>query len=212
MRARKHDAGSRAAPVSRLKEVQENDGLRFEEASRSRGQSRFNRTSIRWSGSIRFRIPQIADEARMSEREVQQYLEDFFGGRKPSHRSFLEIGKSRRAKAGFGAIPAVAVTETDKAYEIISQLPVEMDEKNVGVRFADGVLTIKGEKQEEREERKKGYHMRERSFGSFERTFQVPEGIDADKAPVGEFRLQGTAAPFEALILNIAAEGDSQWT
>jgi HSP20 family protein len=49
------------------------------------------------------------------------------------------------------------------------------------VKFAEGVLTIKGEKQEEREEKKKGYHMSERGFGSFERTFQVPEGIDADK-------------------------------
>ena len=56
-----------------------------------------------------------------------------------------------------------------------------MGEKNVEVKFANGVLTIKGEKQEEREEKKKGYHMRERSLGSFERTFQVPEGIDADK-------------------------------
>jgi HSP20 family protein len=56
-----------------------------------------------------------------------------------------------------------------------------MNEKDVEVTFAKGVLTIKGEKQEEREEKKKGYHMRERSFGSFERTFQVPEGVDADK-------------------------------
>ena len=56
-----------------------------------------------------------------------------------------------------------------------------MDEKNVEVTFAEGVLTIKGEKQEEREEKKKGYYMRERSSGSFERTFQVPEGIDTDK-------------------------------
>jgi hypothetical protein len=42
-----------------------------------------------------------------------------------------------------------------------------MDEKNVQVTFANGVLTIKGEKQEEREEKKKGYHMRERSSGSY---------------------------------------------
>jgi HSP20 family protein len=49
------------------------------------------------------------------------------------------------------------------------------------VTFAKGVLTIKGEKREEREEKKKGYHMRERSLGSFERTFQAPEGIDTDK-------------------------------
>ena len=49
------------------------------------------------------------------------------------------------------------------------------------MKFADGVLRIKGEKQEEREERKRGYHMQERSFGSFERTFRLPEGVDADK-------------------------------
>jgi HSP20 family protein len=107
---------------------------------------------------------------------MDSLYEDFFGGRPHFRRSFL-----RRAKAGFGAIPAVALTETDKTYQITSELPGGMEEKNVEVTFANGVLTIKGEKQEEREEKKKGYYMRERSFGSFERTFQVPEGIDADK-------------------------------
>ena len=43
------------------------------------------------------------------------------------------------------------------------------------------MLTIKGEKQEEREETKKGYSMRESSFGFFERTFQVPGDVDTDK-------------------------------
>ena len=56
-----------------------------------------------------------------------------------------------------------------------------MDEKNVEVKVANGVLTIRGEKQDEKEEKKKGYHMRERSYGSFERSFQVPDGVDADK-------------------------------
>ncbi len=109
-------------------------------------------------------------------REMDSLFEDFFGGRPHFRRSFW-----RGPRAGFGAIPPVALTETDKAYQITSQLPGEMDEKNVEVTFANGVLTIKGEKQEEREEKKKGYYMRERSSGSFERTFQVPEGIDTDK-------------------------------
>ncbi len=125
------------------------------------------------------KTPASAQERRRFprfRREMDSLFEDFFGGRPHFHRPFL-----RRARAGFGAIPPVDLTETDKAYEIISQLPGEMDEKNVEVRFADGVLTIKGEKREEREEKKKGYYMRERSFGSFERTFQVPEGIDTDK-------------------------------
>jgi HSP20 family protein len=93
----------------------------------------------------------------------------------------MDFGSSRRAKAAFGSIPAVHFSETERAYEITTELPGGMGEKNVEVKFAEGVLTIKGEKQEEREEKKKGYHVSERSFGSFERTFQVPEVIDADK-------------------------------
>jgi len=56
-----------------------------------------------------------------------------------------------------------------------------MDEKNVEVLFSDGVLTIKGEKQEEKEEKKKDYYMSERRYGSFRRSFEVPEGVDAEK-------------------------------
>ena len=54
-----------------------------------------------------------------------------------------------------------------------------MDEKNIDLKIANGVLTIRGEKQDEKE--KKDYYMRERSYGSFERTFEVPEGVDTDK-------------------------------
>ena len=114
-------------------------------------------------------------------REMASLFEDFFGGRPSSRHSFLGIGSFRRAKAAFGAIPAVHLIETDQAYQITSELPGGMDEKNVEVTFANGVLTIKGEKHEEREERKKGYHTRERSSGSFERTFRVPEGVDTNK-------------------------------
>jgi HSP20 family protein len=114
-------------------------------------------------------------------REIGSLYEDFHGGRPPSRRSFMDFGASWRAKAAFGSIAAVHFTQTERAYEITSELPGGMGEKNVEVKFAEGVLTIKGEKQEEREEKKKNYHMSERNFGSFERTFQVPEGIDADK-------------------------------
>ena len=42
-------------------------------------------------------------------------------------------------------------------------------------------MTIKGEKQEEKEEKRKDYHLQERSFGSFQRSFQLPETVDPDK-------------------------------
>lgn len=56
-----------------------------------------------------------------------------------------------------------------------------MDEKNIAVKVVNGNLTIEGKKQEEKEEKKKDYYLHERLFGSFERSFQVPEGVDADK-------------------------------
>jgi HSP20 family protein len=56
-----------------------------------------------------------------------------------------------------------------------------MDEKNIEVKLANHTLTIKGEKRDEKEETKKDYYMRERSFGSFQRSFTLPEGVDTDK-------------------------------
>ena len=56
-----------------------------------------------------------------------------------------------------------------------------MDQKNIEVKVANGVLTIKGEKQDEKEEKQKDYYLRERSFGSFQRSFQVPDDVDLDK-------------------------------
>ena len=68
----------------------------------------------------------------------------------------------------------------EKEYEITAELP-GMDESNIDVKFADGVLTIKGEKKEEKEEKKKDYYLSERRFGSFQRSFPVPESVDANK-------------------------------
>jgi HSP20 family protein len=53
--------------------------------------------------------------------------------------------------------------------------------KNVEVKFANGILTIKGEKQEEKEEKKKDHYLSERSYGSFQRSFQVPDSVDPDR-------------------------------
>jgi HSP20 family protein len=77
-------------------------------------------------------------------------------------------------------MPAVDVVETEKAYEVTADLP-GMDEKNIEVKVVDGVLTIKGEKQQEKEEKKKDYYLQERSFGLYQRSFELPEGVDTDK-------------------------------
>jgi HSP20 family protein len=115
-------------------------------------------------------------------RDIDRLFEDFTGGfwRSPFPRWPSDVGVLGRGETGWAATPAVDVTETDKAYEIAAELP-GMDEKNIEVNVANGVLTIRGEKQEAKEEKKKDYYLRERSFGSFQRAFQVPEGVDTNK-------------------------------
>ncbi len=78
------------------------------------------------------------------------------------------------------AVPAVDIIEKEGAYEVTAELP-GMDEKDIEVKLANGGLTIKGEKQEEKEEKRKDYHLHERTVGSFERYFTVPDGVDRDK-------------------------------
>lgn len=103
-------------------------------------------------------------------REIDRLFEDFDTGfwRAPLQRAFFTT-----------AVPAVDIAESEKSYEITAELP-GLDEKNVEVNYADGVLTIKGEKTEQKEEKKKDYYLSERSYGSFQRTFEVPDGVDAD--------------------------------
>jgi HSP20 family protein len=111
-------------------------------------------------------------------REIDRLFEDFdrgFWGR-PSHRSMIDW-QPRWASA---SPPAVDVAEKDKAYEITAELP-GMDQSDLDVKLVNGVLTIKGEKKQETEEKKKNYYVSERRYGSFERSFQVPDGVDADK-------------------------------
>jgi len=76
--------------------------------------------------------------------------------------------------------PKVDVSETDTAYEVAAELP-GLEEKDIEVTVADGMLSLKGEKKSEREEKKKDYHLTERSYGSFRRSFRIPESVEVDK-------------------------------
>ena len=72
------------------------------------------------------------------------------------------------------------ISESDDALEVTAELP-GMEEKEIDVTLSDGVLTIKGEKKAETEEKKKDYHLTERRYGSFSRSFRVPGTVDQDK-------------------------------
>ena len=122
-------------------------------------------------------LPSILGLRDEIDRFFQNVDRGFWGV--PLTRPLLDIEPLFPRKAVVDLLPAVDVAENDKQYEITAELP-GMDEKDIEVKLSNGMLTIKGEKNEEKEEREKGYYLSERRYGSFQRSFQVPDGVDAD--------------------------------
>jgi HSP20 family protein len=74
-------------------------------------------------------------------------------------------------------LPQLDVRENANAVVVEAELP-GVDEKDVTVTLANGVLTIKGEKKHERDQKGENYHLTERSYGSFERALRLPDTVD----------------------------------
>ncbi len=81
---------------------------------------------------------------------------------------------------GWSGTPPVDFVERDNDYEVTAELP-GLDQNDVEVKLANGALVIHGEKKMEREEKKEGAFFSERRYGSFRRSFRVPENVDVDK-------------------------------
>lgn len=111
--------------------------------------------------------------------EMERLFDDFmhespWGGRR---RGWFDL----RPAEGFGHLmPSLDLSETDGAYKVSAELP-GMDEKDIELSIDNGMLTIKGEKREEKEEKTKESYVSERRYGSVHRTIAVPEGVDEDK-------------------------------
>jgi HSP20 family protein len=76
--------------------------------------------------------------------------------------------------------PPVDIYETKDKMTLKAELP-GFDEKQINLRFEDGVLTIEGERKFEKETGDENYHRVERSYGKFVRSFAIPAGIEGDK-------------------------------
>jgi HSP20 family protein len=77
-------------------------------------------------------------------------------------------------------LPQFDVRENTNAITVEAELP-GVDEKDVTVTLANGVLTIQGEKKQEKEEKGESYYLAERSFGSFQRSIRLPDTVDDAK-------------------------------
>ena len=103
-------------------------------------------------------------------REVNRLFDDVFRG-----FGVPSIGGFDRSPAW----PSLELGETDKEVRITAELP-GLDEKDVDITVEEGVLTLRGEKKSEVEDKDRGYT--ERSYGRFERRIGLPRGIVQDKA------------------------------
>ncbi len=109
-----------------------------------------------------------ADPFSALQRELNRVFDEAYSGR-----------------AGAASMPAAAnvlkldVKEDDKAFHVTADMP-GMEEKDVEVTFDDGLLTIRGERRFERDEKKDTWHVVERSWGSFARQLSLPANVNAE--------------------------------
>jgi HSP20 family protein len=82
--------------------------------------------------------------------------------------------------------PDVDITETDTAYLIKGEIP-GVNKEDVKVKIEEGMLTMSGERKQEKEEKGKKFHRIERSYGSFMRSFRLPDNVD-ESAIKAEFK------------------------
>ena len=83
-------------------------------------------------------------------------------------------------RGGWGHALPVDVSETDKEVCVTAELP-GIDPKDVDINVSGNILSISGEKKEEREEKERNYQFMERSFGRFQRSIELPSSVDPDK-------------------------------
>jgi HSP20 family protein len=108
--------------------------------------------------------------AGVLERQVNRLFKDFFGDEYPLQPGFN----------GDGLSVALDITETPDALEVSAEIP-GIDPKEVKITVKNNLLTLQGEKKEEKETKGKHWHRIERHSGSFTRTVQLPVEVEPDK-------------------------------
>jgi HSP20 family protein len=129
-------------------------------------------------------------------RDLSAFPSDVLSMRKEINRmfdSFFHGDLSDTTSAFTSAwIPPVDIAERDKDFVVRMELP-GVAKEDVSITMQESVLTVKGEKKQEKESKGSDYHRAERSYGSFQRSFTLPTGV----------RAEGIDASFSDGVLNI---------
>ena len=116
-------------------------------------------------------IPRFRSIATRPERDIFDWAFDGF--------DLPDIFRSEKALT-----PAFDISETANEIHVKAELP-GVDAKEIDITVTGDLLTIKGEKKEENEEKGQNFHRRERRYGSFSRSFRLPVEVKADSIDAG---------------------------
>lgn len=120
-------------------------------------------TIVRWMDPFR--------ELSTIQERMNQLFEDFVGRTRGGREGELAIS---------GWAPSVDISETDNEFIVSVELP-GLEKDQIGVEYKDGILTLRGERKQEREVKEESYHRMERSYGAFHRSFTLPGSVDGEK-------------------------------
>ena len=112
-----------------------------------------------------------AGSPRIFRRDIDDLVERFFGQEPAFGRSVF----------GRTFMPVVDIAENENDIIVKAEIP-GMEQKDLDVNLAGDLLTIKGEKKAEKEDTGKDYTYRETSYGAFNRSVSLPDGLNVDKA------------------------------
>ncbi|WP_341791260.1 Hsp20/alpha crystallin family protein [Rickettsia endosymbiont of Gonocerus acuteangulatus] len=118
-----------------------------------------------------FNLPNVRNKSEISnELRRRNYLDNIFDD------FFNEFYISKDKVL----IPKTDISETDTGYSLEVELP-GINQKDIDINIDNHILIIKGHKEEKSEEKNKNYHMRERYYGSFQRSITLPTNIKDDE-------------------------------
>ena len=112
-------------------------------------------------------VNDLATEIMNMQQEIDRTFNGFMGG-------LVDEGPTSKL------LPAVDVVEHENEYVVQVELP-GVNKEEVKITVQNDILTIRGEKHQEKESKSKNYHRVERSFGSFHRSFTLPSSVQSDK-------------------------------
>ncbi len=130
-------------------------------------------------------LPRLRSKSE-SIRTRDSIFDDLFNELYSLQTSFL-------SKSGMDLSPRIDISKTDNEYKIEAELP-GVQQKEIDVKIDNNILTIKGKKEDIKEEKEKNYHLRERYYGAFQRSISLPNNIEPEKIK----------ASFENGVLNIS--------